>query len=279
MKWPRLFEIEDQRWLPRILRDQITDALRYLIVEMKIYDPIIPEFLWVMQKSQTKKVVDLCSGGTGPWEYLINAISNPEESVAGITLTDLYPNEKALKALSESHSLFNYKLDSVDALNIDEQLIGVRTLFSSFHHFEPAKATLIIQDAVDKQMPICVFEFTQRRVIDFFIAPIFMVRLFAKLLFTRPLTISRLLFSYLIPIVPLIYLWDSTVSHWRSYSQEDLRAILNNVHNSESFEWEIGESSSARTPLKNIYLIGYPKKKKQEKHTSGKKIQTTVNCI
>ena len=99
MKWPRFFEIEDQGWLPRVLRDQITDALRYLIVEMKIYDPIIPEFLWVMQKSQTKNVIDLCSGGTGPWEYLIHAISNPEESVTGITLTDLYPNEKAMKGL------------------------------------------------------------------------------------------------------------------------------------------------------------------------------------
>lgn len=268
MKWPRLFEIEDQRWLPRVLRNQITDALGYLIVEMKIYDPIIPEFLWVMQKSQTKNVVDLCSGGTGPWEYLINAISNPEESVARITLTDLYPNENALKALSESHPLFNYKADSVNALNIDEDLDGVRTLFSCFHHFEPAKATSIIQDAVDKQMPICVFEFTQRRAINFLITPIFMVRLFAKLLFAKPLTISRLLFSYLIPIVPMIYLWDSSVSHLRSYSQKELRKILGNVRNSESFEWEIGESTSPKTPLKNIFLIGYPKKKKQEKAPS-----------
>ncbi len=279
MEWPKLFEIEDKRWLPRVFRDQITDALRFLIVEMKAYDPIIPEFLWVMQKSQTKNVIDLCSGGTGPWEYLIKAISKPEESVASITLTDLYPNEKALKALSESHPLFRYKAESVNALDIDEDLEGVRTLFSCFHHFDKVEATSIIQSAVDRQMPICVFEFTQRRLIDFFIAPIFIARLFTKLLFAKPLTLSRLLFSYLIPIVPVIYLWDSSVSHLRSYSQEELKEMLNNVSNAESFEWEVGESTSPRTPLKNTFLIGYPKKKKEIKSISGKANQTTVNCI
>ena len=260
MKWPRLFEIEDQRWLPAVLRNQITDALRYLIIEMKIYDPIIPEFLWVMQQSRTKYVVDLCSGGTGPWEYLIREISNPEEMIERITLTDLYPNEKALKAMSDNHPIFKYKTESVDALNIDTELEGVRTLFSSFHHFATDEAVSIIQDAVNKQMPICIFEFTGRRLANFLLTPITIVLLFAKLLFNRPLTGSRLLFSYLLPIVPLLLLWDSTVSHLRSYSQDELKEILNHVSDSASYDWEIGESTSPKTPLANTYLIGYPKK-------------------
>ncbi len=259
MKWPRLFEIEDQRWLPQMLRNQMTDALRYLIMEMKAYDPIIPEFLWVMQQSKTRKVLDLCSGGTGPWEYLVGQGSHIEESVECITLTDLYPNKNALKAIAESHPIFNYEAEPVNALNIDEKLTGVRTLFSSFHHFDKAQATSILQDAVNKQMPICVFEFTARRAVNFLATPVSMLVLFARLLVAKPLTFSRLLFSYLIPIVPLIYLWDSTVSHLRSYSQEELRDILDNVHHSESYDWEIGESTSPRTTLKNTYLIGYPK--------------------
>lgn len=62
MNWPRLFEIEDQKWLPDVLRNQMTDALQFLILDMKIYDPILPEFQWVMQQSETREVVDLCSG-------------------------------------------------------------------------------------------------------------------------------------------------------------------------------------------------------------------------
>ncbi len=259
MKWPRLFEIEDQRWLPQILRDQMTDALRFLIIEMKAYAPIIPEFLWVMQQSRTKKVVDLCSGGTGPWEYLMREISKPAELLERITLTDLFPNENALRVMADSHALFNFRRESVNALDIDPDLEGVRTLFSSFHHFDASDATSIIQDAVNKQMPICIFEFTGRRLANFLVLPITTVLLFSKLLIAKPLTLSRLLFSYLIPLVPLIFLWDSCVSHLRSYSQAELHEILGNVSNSESFDWEIGESSSPKTPLKNSYLIGYPK--------------------
>ena len=107
MNWQKFIEIEDQRWFPQLLRNQITDALRYLIIDMKIYDPIIPEFLWVMQQSRTKNVVDLCSGGTGPWEYLVGAISKSDEIIECITLTDAYPNEKALKELADKLSLIH----------------------------------------------------------------------------------------------------------------------------------------------------------------------------
>jgi hypothetical protein len=260
-KWPRLFEFEDQRWLPCILRNQMTDALRYLIVEMKIYDPIIPEFLWVMQKSRTKKVVDLCSGGTGPWHYLLGAIGDLEEVVERVTLTDLYPNENALKTLVAHHHLFAYTADSVNALDIDVKLEGVRTIFSSFHHFDTAEAISILQDAVDKKMPICVFEFTERRLVNLLITPISMVVLFAKLLCARPLTMSKFLFCLVLPIVPLIYIWDSAVSHLRSYSREELQALVGCVDNAGTFVWEIGQSTSPKTPLKNTFLIGYPKKR------------------
>lgn len=260
MKWPRLFELEDQRWLPQILRDQMTDALRYLIIEMKVYAPIIPELLWVMQQSPTKDVVDLCSGGSGPWDYLLAEISESEEFVARITLTDLYPNERAFKALSESRPIISYQTEPVNALDISADLEGLRTLFSSFHHFDLPAATSIIQDAVDKQMPIGIFEFTERRAVNFLITPITTIMLFSKMLFRTQLSLSRLLFSYLIPIVPLIFLWDSNVSHLRSYSQDNLKEIIRNVHNSDSYEWEVGENRSPKTPIKNTYLIGYPKR-------------------
>lgn len=258
MKWPRLFEIEDQRWLPQLLRNQMTDALQYQILDMKVYDPILPEFQWVMQQSQTKNVVDLCSGGTGPWHYLAREISDFEDIIERITLTDLYPNERSLKGIADQHPIFCYKSSPVNALNIDTDLEGVRTLFSSFHHFDKYQGTSILQDAVDKQMPICIFEFTGRRAFNFLITPIFTLKLFTKLLFRTRLTLSKLLFSYLIPVVPLIYLWDSAISHLRSYSQDELRDIIKSVKNSESYSWEIGESRSPKTSLKNTYLFGYP---------------------
>jgi hypothetical protein len=263
MQWPRLFEIEDQKWLPQLLRNQMTDALQFLILEMKIYDPIIPELQWVMLHSKTRNVVDLCSGGTGPWDYLVGAIPPSELLIGRITLTDLFPNKEALRSMSDKNPIFDYRATPVDVLDMDVELEGVRTLFSSFHHFDTHQAVSIVQDAVNKQMPICIFEFTGRRLLNFLLTPVSMLILFTAMLFKKRLTFSRLLFSYLIPLVPLIYLWDSMVSHLRTYSQAELKAILNRVDNADSYEWEIGEATSPKTPLKNSYLIGYPKNSKE----------------
>ena len=259
MRWPRLFELEDQRWLPRLLRNQVTDALHALIVDMQAYAPSIPELLWVMQQSKTKQVIDLCSGGSGPWPYLLREIRNPEQLIEKVTLTDLYPNQASLEKISAAHPLLSYKVEPVNALQISSALVGVRTLFSSFHHFNPPQATAILQDAVNRQMPICIFEFTGRRKAHFLLMPLITVLLFTRLLFRKPFSLSKLLFSYLIPIAPLIFLWDSTISLLHSYSQEELEQILAAVTNADSFIWEIGENSSPKTPLQNTYLIGYPK--------------------
>lgn len=260
MRWPRLIEIEDQPWLPACLRNQMTETLQFLIMEMKAYTPIIPELLWLIQQAPGKKVVDLCSGGSGPWLDLLSQIRNPEKSIDEIILTDLYPNHHTLQPLAARHPLLRYAPEPVNALAIDADLEGVRTLFSSFHHFDTSQATAILQDAVDNQRAIGIFEFTGRRKNHLVLLPFLTVWLFTKQLWKRPLCWSRLLWSYLIPAVPLIFLWDSFVSMLHSYSEQELHAIKDKVLGKETFVWEIGESESPLTPVKNTYLIGYPKR-------------------
>lgn len=259
MNWQFLIELEDQPWFPQILRNQITDALQFFTLEMKAYAPIIPDLLWVIQQSKTKNILDLCSGGTGPWDYLLQAIPDLSEQVEQITLTDLYPNIETLRSSSTKHQLIGFESASVNALNVTEDLVGIRTLFSCFHHFKTVQATSILQDAVDKKMPICVFEFTGRKAMNFLYNPVATFVLFTKLLYKRPLSPAKVLFSYLVPIVPLVYLWDSTVSHLRSYSQDELRSMVATVTGNETYKWEIGESGSPKSHLKNTFLIGYPK--------------------
>ncbi len=259
MPWPRLFEIEDFSWLPACWRDQMTDALQFLILDMKAYAPIVPELLWVMQQSRSKQIIDLCSGGGGPWLDLLGRMSKPAESIENILLTDLYPNRQALQRAAAEHDLLSYCPEPVDALDIPARRQGVRTLFSCFHHFSPAQATSILQDAVNKGSAIGVFEFTGRHRNHLLLLPFVTVGLFVKLLWKRPLSWSRLLWSYLLPVVPLIFWWDSSVSMLHSYTQAELEQILAGVRGRDAFAWEIGESESPLTPLKNTYLIGYPK--------------------
>jgi hypothetical protein len=48
--------------------------------------------------------------------------------------------------------------DSIDATQIPKYLWGFRTLFSSFHHLNPAEARGLLQDSVNRRQAIGVFE-------------------------------------------------------------------------------------------------------------------------
>jgi hypothetical protein len=72
LKRSHLFEWEDQAWLPTVLRDFVTDHLRYgyslddegrremnMAVALRLREAMV--------RLGTRRIVDLCSGAGGPW--------------------------------------------------------------------------------------------------------------------------------------------------------------------------------------------------------------------
>ena len=72
--------------------------------------------------------------------------------------------------------------------------------------------------------------------------------------FIRPFKIGRIIFTYLVPIVPLLVLWDGVVSSLRTYSVEEMNGLIVSLNNKESFNWEVGKVKSG--PGKILYLLG-----------------------
>jgi hypothetical protein len=89
-----------------------------------------------------------------------------EGGVIDVLLTDKFPNLDTSQRLRnhDSNTAGNIAVNanSVDALHIPETLNGLRTMFSSFHHFPPYEARAILQNAVDAGEGICVFEVSRR---------------------------------------------------------------------------------------------------------------------
>jgi hypothetical protein len=82
-----------------------------------------------------------------------------------------------------------------------------------------------------------------------------MVLLTAPLI--RPFRWERLLYTYLIPLVPLTCLWDGFVSMLRAYTPEeleDLAASFGNV----GYTWKAGQVKLDRSMAHLTYLIGLP---------------------
>jgi hypothetical protein len=256
MRRVQFIELHEQPWFPSSLRDGITDALQFGFNLLKIYAPVVPLLQSALDSARSGSIIDMCSGGGGPWLDLCGKLhGNP--SALQIWLTDKYPNLGAfgnVRAASENHITF-YP-DPVDAMNVPRKLKGFRTMFTSFHHFSPEEARAILQDAVDAREGIGIFEATRR-------APSTIGLMFAWILalivctpWIRPFRWSRLLWTYLVPIIPLVLLFDGVVSCLRTYRPQELRELVEKLAANE-YQWEIGEHSGAAGGVPITYLIGW----------------------
>ena len=209
----------------------------------------------------TAEILDLCSGGTGPWQRLRVQLVQAGLPVK-VTLTDKYPNPQALRKWSiSSQEGIEYLPEAVDAMCVPSHLRGMRTLFEGFHHFKPDQARLILQDAVEKRVAIGIFEASlqpPQAPLIFLFSPL--MTLLGYLFVTpliKPRTWSRFLWTYLLPVVPLATCWDGLVSFLRVYSQKSLKELTSSLQGKD-YTWEIGQVSTGTPLFVFTYLLGYP---------------------
>ncbi len=251
-----LFEFEDQSWFPGFLRNYGTDFLQFLSNKTKMYQPIIPVLEEGMKRVNTNHMVDLGSGGGGGLVWLNEELQKKIPDLR-ITLTDLFPNVKAFEYTKKQATNFEFSMNPVDARDVPQDLKGIRTQFLSFHHFKPSDAKRILQNAIDSGSGIAVFE-AQERSFPSILAMIFSpITVWLTTPFIRPFSLARLLFTYLIPIVPLFVFWDGIVSCLRTYSVEEMEGLVAELKGQEKFDWEIKRVKSG--PGVILYLLGIPK--------------------
>lgn len=251
-----LFEFEDQEWFPGFLRNYGTDFLQFLANKTNMFIPIIPQIEKGLESIQSNQIVDLASGGGGGLLSL-NAELVKSRPDLKLILTDFFPNLDAFKYTLSQDSSIEFSEEKVDALNVPDDLKGLRTMFLGFHHFKPEDAVLILQNAVIARQPILIVEGQDRSL------PSLLAMFFSPLTvllttpFIRPFSIGRILFTYLIPIVPLFVWWDGLVSSFRTYSEKEMKSLISRVEKKEEYEWEVGRIKSGPGFL--LYLTGRPK--------------------
>ncbi len=257
MKRIQLFEFEDQSWLPDIFRNMITDAIQFDIDKYNIYDPVAPMIKSILKRLNLNRIVDLCSGGSGPLLKFYKQFQKENFKIQ-ITFTDKFPNIETINKIYPFSEDISYVKESIDAADLPPSLKGMRTLFTSFHHFSPAQAKMILQNAVDQQCPIGVFEFTERNYFNLILSPILTpLLMLITTPFIKPRTFSRIFWTYLIPVVPILDTWDGFVSNIRTYNLKELGNLVESVK-SHGYKWEMGKVPSPMKPMSITYLIGYP---------------------
>lgn len=257
MRRRQLVELEDLPWFPRVIRDGGTDYLAFMTARGNQVESLVPPLERLLRRTGERDIVDLCSGGAGPTPRVVSLLRQRGLPVRA-TLTDFYPNEAALaRACASSDGALTWSRDSVDATKVPDSLPGARTIWNAFHHFRPEQAREILASAVRARRPIAVFEILSRE-------PLFLLSLlFSPLIavltapFWRPFRWTSLFFSWLVPVIPFMIVFDGVVSWLRIYSEPELRELVTQV--GDDYEWEIGRVRLGGAPVHGIYLLGAPR--------------------
>ena len=252
-----LFEIHDQAWFPAFLRDHVTDALQVILNLGNLYQPVVPRLRRALGESGTCQVVDLCSAAGGPWPWLQQTVQSDGRFSFDVWLTDKYPNVAACRrAAADSFSRLHFYAVPVHAAHVPAELSGFRTVFTSFHHFRPQEARSILQDAVHQQQGIGIFEAPGRHALTMLLLCLIPLTYMVLVPLMRPFRWSRVLWTYLLPIVPFVLFFDGIISCLRVYSPRELQELVGGL-SANGYEWDIGVERGGFLHIPITYLIGY----------------------
>jgi hypothetical protein len=252
------FEFNDLPWFPISFRNAGTDFLQFVANRFDIYKDVLPVIEKGIQSSGNHTMVDIASGGGGGLVKIAEHLKLRIPKLK-IVLTDYYPNLDAFKRTrAKQPDVFEYTEVSINAMDIPPYLRGFRTQFLSFHHFRPKHAKAILQNAVDCNQAIGIFEAQQRDFKNFaqrLLSPLSVLLLTP---FIKPFEFNRILFTYLIPVLPFFTLWDGVVSVLRTYTEAELKQMIVELRDTARFDWEVATVKGKQMDI--LYLLGTPVK-------------------
>jgi hypothetical protein len=249
-----MFEWEDKKWFPPVLRSMQTDFIGWLVQVFKAYRPVTAHISAMIQTSGAKGWVDLCSGNGGPAIWIYTELQKQQALPAGfqLQLTDLYPGFP-----SQLPSGVEAVHESVNALQPDDSMPGVKTMFNAFHHFDKSAQISLIQ--MHGPSGFFVVEVLQPNVIVFF--KILFTTTIGQLLlapFVKPFSWVRILLTYIIPVNLFTVTWDGLVSVLRVSSARELKTLVEqNIPAGCTFK--TGLSGPLFAPLTWFYIVSEKK--------------------
>jgi len=257
MRRRQLVEIHELAACPDVLRRLATEYLHTVGNLFRAFSPITPILGELARETHATAIVDLCSGAGGPALFLARELAREPGTSLDLVLTDLHPNRAAFERAERTvGARVRGEPEPIDARAVPERLVGIRTLFDAFHHFPEEDARRILADAARTKTPILIVEGTERTLrgiaVMLVAAPLLTLLLTP---FVRPLTWWRVALTYLIPVAPLLILFDGVVSCLRTYTRDELRAMTRDL--SDGYCWHIGVTRTRGQPL--LYVVGKPR--------------------
>lgn len=252
-------ELEDRAWFPAWLRSWVVDHLSYAQDFIDPYEELVPVAERLLRQLPTPRILDLCSGaGAGPCLLQRALLSRGHD--CEVWLSDLHPNLEAFRRRQGPKVRILER--PLDATAVPADFVGVRTLFNSFHHLAPSDARVLLQQAAAAQQPVLVVETAARNLGAITIVGLLALSCWWTALAIRPWSVRRMLFTYAVPVIPMVVLVDGLLSCLRTYSAEEIQTLVGSFPHPD-YEFLLMRPRMRKLPVRHFVLVGQPRRAPQ----------------
>lgn len=218
------------------------------------YRAFARELAGLVERSGTGRVVELCGGHGGPSGRILELLRDQRPDVRW-TLTDRHPPDTARQDGVE------VVREPVDATAIPDELEGVRVIVNAFHHFAPDMAVSALRSAIASGGRVAVLEVNARHPLFLFGMLLAPLHAWVFAVAARPRRLATLFFSFVVPVLPLLILWDGVVSCLRVYSPGELLVLGQRAD--PDYEWRAARLPIEGTPAFTTALFGEPRRERR----------------
>src|SRR5512133_178013 len=195
-----LFEFNDQPWLPQFMTAWMTRVLNVCHEQSQDGRVWAVKVRELIEKSGQTRIVDLCSGGGGPVLQMAKVLREEHGIDVHVTLTDFIPNLQSAAEINGTRKDVVYITDSINATDVPNHLLGIRTAFSGLHHLRQKDARALLKNAFDNRQCIFLGETTTRS-FQAIVMYTCAARYFGDLARQTTLTPKQSFFTYRLPVL------------------------------------------------------------------------------
>ena len=258
---PRIqgFEFCDQSWLKGCWREAHLDGMNFMFKLFGLHQRLHRAYGKWAREAGYAEVLDLASGGVGHIDTLLTESRKEGVTLPRITVSDLFPDRAAFERLKAAHGeRVNFIADSVDATQPLPRAAPLLSICSAFHHLPPDVAKKLLANATANSNGIFIAEIFNRSVWSPFLSLPNLLILMAAPFFSQRCTLKKVLISTVVPIVPMMIVFDGIISALRTYTPEEILAL---VPEEARREWTWASGSTRYFGIFSApYFCGYRKR-------------------
>lgn len=225
MKRKQVAQITRANWCPQWIKTLTTEFLDWFVLKANATKPFVPLIEEHLAKTQNQTIVNIEYDNGAGFNTVVPHLTKPVEVI------------------------------SVPIAEFSTDTKGLYLFVNAFHQLDAAKAQQILKDIAKSGNPVAIVEGNDDSLWQL-VGMLVFVPLTVVLAspFVKPFRFSRLIFTYLIPVLPLIIAIDGCLALFKLYNPNDLRELTSSLK-IPNYTWEAGKRDNGRGG-KIIYLIG-----------------------